>query len=109
MLNAVLIPRYEVQGAIIATFTSYFVCYVIRLIDARRYVPFRVSHLRFFVNMAVLFLMCSFVMMTDVRSLDYGTYKGFPPLLLAGGLLLLAGFNYKPLLATAMKLLRRKK
>ena len=109
VLNAVLIPRYEVQGAIIATFTSYFVCYVIRMIDARRYVPFKVSHLRFIVNMAVLFLMCSFVMMTDVRSLDYGTYKGFPPLLLAGGLLLLAGFNYKPLLATAMKLLRRKK
>lgn len=112
VLNAVLIPRFAVQGAIAATFASYFTCYIIRLFDARRFVPFEVSHLRFVINLVILFLMCGAVQRTDVSRPEYaffvshsGLIIGFLALCLAA----LAVINFKPLLATAMKLLRRKK
>ena len=108
VLNAVLIPRYEVQGAILATFASYFICYVIRLFDARRYVSFDVSYVRFFVNLLVLFLMCGVIFCTDPMMPEYAESQGMIPILLGFGLLLLTAFNIKPLLATANKVLRRK-
>ena len=109
VLNAVLIPVYAVQGAIIATFASYFVCYVIRLFDARRYVPFHVSNLRTVFNIVILFLMCNAVSHTDPASASYAQWKGIVPIILTVELLALAAFNFKPLLATANKILRRKK
>ncbi|MBR4200255.1 MAG: polysaccharide biosynthesis C-terminal domain-containing protein [Oscillospiraceae bacterium] len=108
VLNAVLIPRYEVQGAILATFASYFVCFVIRLFDARRYVSFDVAYVRFFVNLLVLFLMCGVIFCTDPMMPEYAESQGMVPVLLGFGLLILTVFNVKPLLATARKLLRRK-
>ena len=108
VLNAVLIPVMAVQGAIIATFASYFVCYVIRLFDARRFVPFRVSHLRFTVNLVILFLMCVPVRRMEVRIPAYLGYTGKNVFWLSAGLLALAVINFKPLLATAKKVLKRK-
>lgn len=108
VLNAVLIPIYGVNGAIAATFTSYFVCYLIRLFDARRFVPFTVKHLRFGVNLAILFLMCAAVHRTDAAVAEYAAYRGMIPLALGAGLVMLAGINFKPLLATAQKILKRK-
>ena len=108
MLNAVLIPIFAVQGAIIATFTSYVVCYVIRLFDARRYVPFHVSNLRTVVNVVILFLMCNAISHTDVTAADYAQWKGFVPIVLGVELLALTAFNFKPLLATANKILKRR-
>lgn len=108
VLNAVLIPLFGVKGAIAATFASYFVCYLIRLFDARRFVPFKVSHLRFGVNLAILFLMCAAVHRTDVGVPEYAVYQGMIPLALGAGLVMLAVINFKPLLATAQKILRRK-
>lgn len=100
VLNAVLITAFGergVHGAIAATFTSYFVCYLIRIVDARRYIPFEVSHVRFIANLLILFAMCSFVQ------------KAPPlyPVWLACGLLALAVLNLRPLLMTAKKILRR--
>ena len=106
-LNALLIPKYEVHGAILATFTSYFVCYVIRLFDARRFVSFDVSYVRFFVNLVVLFLMCGIIFCTDPMMPEYADDQGKVPLMLCAGLLILTVFNIKPLLATAKKILRR--
>lgn len=41
-LNLLLIPsRLGVQGAAIATLASYFIVFVIRAVDARRFIPFR--------------------------------------------------------------------
>ena len=108
VLNAVLIPRMAVQGAIIATFASYFVCYIIRLFDARRFVPFEVSHLRFAVNLVILFVMCGAISRTDVTRPDYQPGNLMIPLVLAAGIVLLSVINFKPLLSTAKKLLRRK-
>jgi O-antigen/teichoic acid export membrane protein len=41
VLNALLIPRIGVLGAALATAAAYLVCFIIRLIDCRRYIPFK--------------------------------------------------------------------
>lgn len=57
ILNIILIYRWGVHGAVIATFASYFVCYLVRIIDTRRLIYFKVQHGRFFFNVAILFMM----------------------------------------------------
>ncbi len=57
VLNVILIYRYGVHGAVIATFASYFVCYLIRIVDTRRLIPFKVHHMRFVLNLVILFAM----------------------------------------------------
>jgi O-antigen/teichoic acid export membrane protein len=108
VLNAVLIPLMGVHGAIIATFASYFICYLIRLFDARRFVPFYVSYVRFAVNLVILFAMCAVIHRMDEVIPAYHAYTNSNAALLGAGLLLLAVINFKPLLATAKKLLKRK-
>ena len=56
-LNLGLIPIFGIQGAAFATFLSYFICYCIRMSDARRYVPFRFSAVKTGVNTLLLLLM----------------------------------------------------
>lgn len=56
-LNIVLIYYWGIMGAAVATFCSYFVCYCIRIVDARRYVYFPVNHAKFAANTAMLFLL----------------------------------------------------
>lgn len=58
VLNIILIYQWGVQGAVIATFMSYFVCYVVRIVDTRRIIYFKVYHGRFACNLFVLFFMC---------------------------------------------------
>ena len=41
LLNLCMIPALGVQGAALATLLSYLLCFWVRIIDARRYVPFR--------------------------------------------------------------------
>lgn len=108
VLNAALIPLMGVHGAIIATFASYFICYLIRLFDARRFVPFYVSYVRFAVNLVILFAMCAVIHRMDEVIPAYHAYTNSNAALLGAGLLLLAVINFKPLLATAKKLLKRK-
>lgn len=57
VLNIILIHIWGIMGAAIATFASYFVCYCIRIVDARKYVPFPVNHAKFAANTAALFLL----------------------------------------------------
>ncbi len=96
-LNAVLIVKYGVQGAIAATFISYFVCYLIRIVDTRKLIPFRVNHLRFFSNLTILFTMCRVV---QTKPAFYGAF-------LASALLLMMLINFSPLVQTAKRILRR--
>ena len=58
ILNLELIPPLGIQGAAFATFLSYLLCYCIRMIDARYYVPFNFSLLRTALNTILLLLMC---------------------------------------------------
>lgn len=97
VLNLALIPRFGIHGAIAATFASYFVCYLIRIVDARRYISFRVSHGKFILNLLLLFTMCWTIIHPPARALQW----------LAGGLLLVFALNSKDLFETAKKLLRR--
>ncbi len=57
VLNIILIYKMGIMGAAIVTFISYFVCYCIRIVDARKYVPFAVNHAKFAANTAILFLL----------------------------------------------------
>lgn len=107
-LNAVLIPLYAVNGAIIATFASYLVCYLIRLFDARRYIPFHVSHLRTIVNIVLLFLMSNAVHLTDHSRPDFAKWENYSQFFLGAEMLVLAVINFKPLLATAKNIIKRK-
>ncbi len=107
VLNVLLIPKYGVQGAIAATFASYFVCYLLRIFDTRRYIPFEVSHLRFFANLAILFFMCRMIHMTDNTVEAYSNFRHLVPVFLAGSLAVLAVINFKPLIVTVRKVLRR--
>ena len=68
ILNAVLIPIMGIQGAALATFLSYFLCYVIRIVDARRFVPFKCRPLISFAGTALMLAMC---LLTEFRPRGY--------------------------------------
>lgn len=61
VLNIILISKMGIQGASIATFLSYAVCYITRIIDVKRYIPFKTDHIKGFLNMAVLWGMCGII------------------------------------------------
>lgn len=65
VMNFFLIPEWGLQGAAVATFLSYYVCYWARMIDARYYVPFRFSAFKSFANTGIIFLM-SWLIIADV-------------------------------------------
>jgi len=54
VLNLLLIPRFEAQGAAIATAVSYLAVFIIRAVNARRYVPFSLSLPRMLLSLSVL-------------------------------------------------------
>ncbi len=54
-LNFVLIPKFGPMGAAISTFSSYFVVFVIRAIDSRRYIKIKMQPLRIAFTLALLF------------------------------------------------------
>ncbi|MGN1480761.1 lipopolysaccharide biosynthesis protein [Porcipelethomonas sp.] len=58
ILNIVLIPKFGVYGAAIATALSYFICYLIRIIDTRRFVYFKLNVLQTVLNTVLLTVMC---------------------------------------------------
>ncbi len=63
VLNFVLIPKIGPQGAAIATFVSYFVVFVIRLFDAKKYIPFKVHTTTVAINTLVVVLQCVFMIL----------------------------------------------
>ena len=97
VLNLTLIPILGIQGAALATFLSYFLCYCIRIADTRRYVPFGFSAVRTIANTVLILLMCIPVIFSFrnclIWELAFTVTVGI--------------INYKPLLCTAMKLLKR--
>lgn len=97
VLNYCLIPDMGIQGAALATFLSYLLCYCIRMIDARYYVPFRFSPLKNILNTALLLLMC-------LLMIKQPSHYMLVMILTAGGIFAL---NVRPMLITLNKLLRR--
>ena len=104
LLNLLLIPPYEAMGASIATFVSYFAVCILRLVTARRLIPFKQEWGRGAVNTLLLGGLTVAVTLTGTDS----------PLLTWGGaavlFVLMLGFNAKPvmeLLRDAGRMLRR--
>lgn len=98
VLNIILIHMWGIMGAAIATFVSYFVCYCIRIVDTRKYVPFPVNHAKFGANTAMLFLLGIIVVEE-------------PPmwvLLLTIGFLFMVFYNFSAVTQTLVQLKRRK-
>ncbi|MBQ8961849.1 MAG: polysaccharide biosynthesis C-terminal domain-containing protein [Ruminococcus sp.] len=97
VMNIALIPVWGIQGASVATFLSYFICYWVRIIDARYYVPFKFNGVKCFANTVILLIMCVIAI--------------FEPALWGLWLFILTGavcvWNYQALLDTAKKLLKR--
>ncbi len=98
ILNAILIYQWGVQGAVIATFISYFLCYIVRIIDTRKLIYFYVNHIHFACNMIVLFVM----------SIGAITEPFFVVPMQAGFLIFMVWFNFADIMQTVKKLLKRK-
>lgn len=98
VLNFFLIPEWGIQGAAIATFLSYYLCFWARIIDARYYVPFRFNGINSILNTIALILMCWVIIAK-------------PPVYVLWIILLFAFViwsNYRFLMETAKKLLNRR-
>lgn len=98
ILNFCLIPEWGIQGASIATFLSYYVCFWARIIDARYYVPFKFNAGRSLLNTGLLLVMCR---IASVHPKLWGFW-------LFVFCCIIMGMNYKALIATATKLLKRR-
>ncbi len=98
VLNFFLIPEWGIQGAAIATFLSYYLCFWARIIDARYYIPFRFNGINSLLNTIALCFMCWFIIAK--------------PVLYVLWIILLLVFviwsNYKALMEMAMKLIKRR-
>lgn len=57
ILNLILIPVWGVYGAAIATAASYFICFIIRAADTRKYIPFKINTLKVAINSVLLIIM----------------------------------------------------
>lgn len=56
LLNMLLIPKVGAQGAAFATFVSYFIVFLIRAVDTRRFMRIRMQPLRIAMNLVLLLL-----------------------------------------------------
>ena len=67
ILNFILIPSpLGVQGAAIATVTSYFVVFVIRCFNTRKYIPFKLQGVRVILN-SVIVIVQTVVMVLELK------------------------------------------
>lgn len=98
VLNIIMIHAWGIIGAAIATFFSYFVCYLIRIVDARRYVPFKVNHDKFVANLGLLFLL-GIIVVDAPKCWILMLVIGFTFVLL---------YNFKAVSATVLKLTKRR-
>ena len=59
-LNIILIPKYEAFGAAFATMVCYVIVFVVRSINVRGYVKFRMYTLPFILSSLILGVQCAF-------------------------------------------------
>lgn len=99
VLNILLIPRYGVYGAAVATAASYFACFMVRIFDARSYVKFNVSWFKMIVNMVVVGYMAIVAILEPKM-----TYLQLIVLFIA-----VVVFNFDAVISTLVKIFDRKK
>ncbi len=98
-LNALLIPRFGVNGATVATFLSYLLVFALRVLTSRRYIPFDMQLPRMLFNTLVLFAQAA-LMLAEPGWWIPGCCALFA---------LLAVVNFRELLRLARQLLNRRK
>jgi len=96
VLNLILIPRFGISGAAIATLVSFMLVFIIRLIDTRNYIALHWSPVRFCISFVLL--MIQIVVMIN----DWGSVYIIQSVCLAG----LIAVNFSPLLSGIKKLIR---
>lgn len=98
ILNIILIKRMGIQGAGIATLVSYLTCYIIRLIDCRKQIPFSTDMIKEALNFVVIILMCVVLIVLPVGWIDY----------LIAGTLYITVANFGAVIKTAKRFLERR-
>ena len=107
VLNLLLIPRYGAMGASVATFASYFVVCILRLVTVRKLIPFKQEWGRGLINTLLLGVLAVMITVSE-------RFAGHIDLMYGGAVLIFCGmllFNAKPiaeLLRNAMKILKRR-
>ena len=98
ILNIILIKRMGIQGAGIATLVSYLTCYIIRLIDCRKQIPFSTDMIKEALNFVVIILMCIVLIFLPVGWIDY----------LIAGTLYVTVANFGAVIKTVKRFLERR-
>lgn len=96
-LNALLIPLWGVNGASFATFVSYFTIFWLRYFDTRKFIPFNTHLARVCFNTVVLGVQCVIIL----TQIQYWFWYEL------GLVLLVTAFNFKPLMLSITRLLKR--
>lgn len=99
ILNFFLIGKFGVHGAVATTFVSYVVCYIIRIIDARRYIYFKVNHIYTALNIVSLLVLA-------VLQVQLDNSKTMYLILIA---LFIVAINFRYVLSAAKGILSRRK
>lgn len=99
VLNIILIPRLGVQGACLATLFGYGVCFIVRVIDTRKYIKYRFNSFKFVINITILLIMCGTIL------LDYNHQTVW----LLFGFVLILFHNYASVIGTMKQLLNKNK
>ena len=97
IMNIIIIPEWGIQGAAFTTFFSYLLCFWLRIVDSRFYVPFTFDIRQHFINFALLGGMC---LASVFRPSGYITIN----ILLTAAIVF---FNFQPLLRIGEKILKR--
>lgn len=63
IMNFILISGYGIQGASFATFFSYFIMWVIRCYDTRKYVRIKINVPEFLINIFACFIMITMLLL----------------------------------------------
>lgn len=99
VLNFILIPKFKVYGAALATCVSYIIVYIYRLIDTRKYVKIHTNKAYFYITYFI------FIVSLVFMYLDFYVSE----LLLLINLLILTILFYKDLLLILKKIVGRGK
>lgn len=83
ILNLLLIPYMGPNGAAFATFMSYLVVFIVRVIDTKKFLSFKINYLLISINTAILLAQTSLLLM------NFSIYYQLPLVLL------LMAINYK--------------
>ena len=72
VLNAILIPVFDAQGAAIATFASYFIIWIIRLFDTRKIIRLKIAY-RTDLTSYILLLVQTIIVVSNCRFMYLGS------------------------------------